>query len=176
MVGSFSMNEVSSEIEADMSMPQAWDKLRDLSMPHNYVQGLTKTEMTTELREGVGASRQVFSKSRPPVDETVVVWDEGHGFLLKLHYGDNDAQGPFKRSFFSYAIEHAGDKTVLKNTMQYEMKWGLFGTILDKLFLRKVYRAVVRDVVIAQKAFYESGEATTAEKLKQLKHAFKNTA
>lgn len=170
------MNEVSSEIEADMSMQQAWGKLRDLSVAHNYVQGLTKTEITTERREGVGASRKVYSKSRPPMDETVVVWDEGHGFLLKLHQGDNDAQGPFKRSFFSYALEHAGTNTVLRNSMQYEMKWGLFGVILDKLFLRKVFRAVVRDVVIAQKAFYESGEATTAEKLKQLKHAYKKAA
>ncbi|MGI9284346.1 MAG: SRPBCC family protein [Pseudomonadales bacterium] len=170
------MNEVTSEIEADISMQEAWEKLRDLSLPHNYVQGLTKTEITTERREGVGASRKVFSKSRPPLDETVVVWDEGHGFLLKLHQGDSDAQGPFKSSFFRYTIEHAGNRTLLKNSMEYEMKWGLAGVILDKLFLRKVFRSVVRDVLIGQKAFYESGEATSAEKLKQLKHDYKNAA
>lgn len=170
------MNEVSSEIEADISMQEAWEKLRDLSVPHNYVQGLTNTEITTDQREGVGASRKVFSEKRPPMDETVVVWDEGHGFLLKLHHGDSDAQGPFKRSFFRYTIEHAGNGTLLKNSMEYEMKWGLAGVILDKLILRKVFRAVVRDVLIGQKAFYESGEAVSADKLKQLKHEYKNAA
>ena len=55
-------------IKVDQAPADVWAKLSDLSVAHYYVPGLTGTEITTELTQGVGASRKVLSK-RPPMDE-----------------------------------------------------------------------------------------------------------
>lgn len=92
--------------EAVIAMPRAdvWAKLRDLQMARHYVKGVTAIELNTSQREGVGASRKVFMKDRPPVDETVIAWEDGRGITLKIHNGDK-APAPFKWAKFQYVIE-----------------------------------------------------------------------
>jgi hypothetical protein len=42
------------EIEVHVSREEAWEKPRDLSAAIHYLPGLTRAEITTEQREGVG--------------------------------------------------------------------------------------------------------------------------
>ncbi|MFK7733021.1 MAG: SRPBCC family protein, partial [Pseudomonadales bacterium] len=84
------MNEVKSdEFRVAQSADEVWAKLSDLSVAHLYVPGLTGTKVTTDIAQGIGASRQVFSK-RPPMDETVIEWSEREGMFLRLHYGEKN--------------------------------------------------------------------------------------
>lgn len=164
------MNGVFAERIVDIDIDKAWQYLSDLSKAHCYVPGIIDTKICTDTQQGVGTSRQVMSKVRPPMDETVVVWQEGQHIELKLHFGDNDAQGPFSRSFFSYSIEAAGDKTKIRNSMRYEMRWGIVGKALGGL-LNKAFSSAVADVTLAQKIYYETGKPVTKEALKAAKLA-----
>ena len=83
--------EVSEQIVIDLPRSEAWEKLRDISLAHNYVPGIAKTEIITEQTEGVGASRYVYRNPRSWIQETVEEWDEGSGFLIRLHKGDKPA-------------------------------------------------------------------------------------
>ena len=40
--------KVSAEVVLDMPRSQAWNKLRDISLAHNYVPGIVKTEIVSE--------------------------------------------------------------------------------------------------------------------------------
>jgi ligand-binding SRPBCC domain-containing protein len=164
-MGKKTMNEVAAELLVDIRPEDAWERLRDLGKAHLYVPGIIDTKITTEQTEGVGASRQVFSKPRPPMDETVVAWEEGKAIELKLHFGDNDAQGPFAQSFFRYSIEAQGEKTLVRNSMRYTMRWGIVGQLLE-LLLKRAFQNAVSDVVLAQKLYYETGEPVSREQLK----------
>ena len=168
-------NEAKARVVINMPREQAWMKLRDLGLAHNYVPGIIKTEITTEKKEGVGASRKVYQSEPKALDETVVEWKEGYGFLIRLHKGDTGSQPPFKEAFFRYHIDEAGNgQTALTTSLIYTMRWGWFGEFLQNRFLAGIFRSVIRDVAISMKAYYESGEPTTPEKLKQIKADMKS--
>jgi hypothetical protein len=74
-MGHIAVYNATARIPAD----KAWQNLRDLSLGNQYVPGINKCVVTTEKKEGVGASRRV-SGPQQALDETVVEWNEGRGF------------------------------------------------------------------------------------------------
>jgi hypothetical protein len=96
----------SYEIHVDLPRARVWDGLRNLSRAPLYVPNLTGIEFTTAQHEGVGTSRRVFQTNGKSLDETVVKWDDGFGFTLRLHDGDK-APAPFKQAWFDYRIADA---------------------------------------------------------------------
>ena len=156
-------NTVTAEVIVDLPREQVWERLRDLSRGHYYVAGLKGTRINTTQKEGVGASRTVFPKNMAPMDETVVEWNEGHGFVLKLHRGDK-AAAPFKTAEFVYAIEDAGNgRTRFKPALRYTLAGGAFGALLDKLFLHKVFFNNVDSVARNFTQYYESGQPSNPD-------------
>lgn len=160
--------KVSTQIVLDMPREQAWKKLRDISLAHNYVPGIIKTEIVSEQREGVGASRYVYRSEKSYIQETVVEWDEGQGFLIRLHRGDKPAP-PFRDARFRYRLVDEGpDKTLFTASLEYELPWGALGAWLEKR-MEKVVQSTIDDVATAMKLYYESGQPTTAAALKACK-------
>jgi hypothetical protein len=163
------MQTVSAEFEVELSVADAWERLRDLSRPDMYVQGLTAVELTTEHRQGVGASRRVTQGKSFKLDETVTEWQEGKGFTLRLHRGEKAAIPLLPVHFFDYGLRESEGRVYLHNQMRYQVGLGFLGALLDKLVLRRVLRSQLRDVTLAQKIYYESGQKVTADTLKSAK-------
>ncbi len=159
-------NKASYSVYLDMPREKIWEKLRDFTLAPNYVPGVDAVKITTEKKEGIGASRRILPKG---MDETVVEWNEGYGFVLRLHSGDNGPPVPFKEARFRYAMEDAGNRTRFTMGLMYTMRMGGFGRFLDKLFMGKFIVTAVKDVAISLKHFFETGEPVTPAILKQLK-------
>lgn len=154
------MTELSFEAVIARSRAEVWDQLRDLRVARHYVPGVTAIELNSAQREGIGASRKVFTKKRAPVDETAIAWEEGCGYTLKIHNGDTPA-APFKWATFQYAIEDApGGQTLMRGTFSYEMAGGLFGRILNALIVRRAIERTNIALKANTKKFYETGEVT----------------
>ena len=131
--------EYSHSHSLEMALPReaAWQKLRDLSVAHHYVPGLTGTEIRTALKEGVGASRRVFQGGGRWLDETVTEWAEGQGFEIRLHRAEQGMVAPFREASFRYWLEDAGPSTTrLVLTLSYSLRWGVFGALLERLARR----------------------------------------
>lgn len=159
---------VSSEIVIDLPREQAWEKLRDISLAHNYVPGIIRTEIITPAKEGVGASRYVYRGPRSHIQETVEEWQDGVGFLIRLHRGDRPAP-PFRAAWFRYQLADEGaDRTRFTGTLTYELPWGILGRWLERL-MAPLVQGMVRDIACGMKLFYETGEPTTPEALKACK-------
>ena len=169
--------EAKCQLVINMPRAQAWEKLKDLSLAHNYVPGLVKTEITTAQLSGVGASRKVYQTQTRGIDETVTEWVDGSGFLIRLHRGEKGAPPPFKEAWFRYWLEEGEQPgtTLLSTSLIYNISMGGFGRWLEKTFLGKVFKTVIRDVAISMKQFYESGQPVTPAILKQLKADFKKS-
>ena len=165
------MQTVSAEFEVELSAADVWERLRDLSHPEMYVQGLTAVEFTTEQRQGVGASRRVTQGKSLKLDETVTEWREGKGFTLRLHRGEKGPIPPLTAHFFDYGLREADGRVYLCNQMRYQVGLGVFGSLLNKLLLLRVMRSQLRNVTLAQKIYYETGQRVTAEVLKSAKAA-----
>jgi hypothetical protein len=151
-------SSATAEILVALPRAQVWERLRDLGIAHYYVPGLTDTRFTTAQREGVGTSRKVYQKGMAPMDETVVEWREGYGFVLRLHNGDK-APLIFKQAYFSYAIEDAGpQQTRFRPALIYTLRWGACGRLLDRLFINRSSGAMLRKLARSFKQFYETGK------------------
>lgn len=162
-------DEVNATVVIDIPRQQAWNKLQDLTLAANYVPGLVKVELSTEQTTGVGASRRVYQSASRYIEETVEEWQEGEGFLIRLHKGDKPAV-PFKRAWFRYHLqEQDAGHTAFTASLIYELPWGAFGRFLNAMALKRIMKNVIGDVATAMKLYYESGEPTTPEKLKQYK-------
>jgi len=164
------MKEVSSSIQINLPKDTVWTKMRDLGQPHNYVPGVVKTEFKTEAREGEGASRTVHANGgKMLLDETVIDWQEGDGFTLRLHRGSQRAMPIFDEMHFRYAIEDCGEYTLFKPAMIVRPR-GIFGRLMFLLAKGKM-RQSVADVGLALKEYYESGQPVTPERFKALQAA-----
>ncbi|MEZ5568037.1 MAG: SRPBCC family protein [Halioglobus sp.] len=160
---------VASSVIIDLPRSQAWERLRDISLAHHYVPGIVRTEVITEQREGVGASRYVYSGPKKYIQETITEWREGEGFLIRLHKGDKPAP-PFRSASFRYLLEDAGPgKTRFTASLTYTLPWGGLGRWLEKRLAGFVERTMA-DVALAMKLYYETGEPTTPAALKAAKH------
>ncbi len=139
-----------------LSKQAAWGRLSDLSLAHNYVPGIRRTEITTTERRGVGASRRVYRSATDAMDESVVEWGEGSGFRLRLHYGAGGPPFPFEQAWFRYRIED-GDSTTtrLSLALEYDMRWGAAGKILGALGTHWIIQRQIETIAKRLKQFYE---------------------
>lgn len=159
------MLHITATAVADISIEEAWGKLSDLELAHFYVPDLTSTEITTDLKQGVGASRRVYS-NRPTIIETVIEWNEGQGFLLNLQHDKGDGVPPlFSKGNFRYTLTKESDSsTRLTNTLSIEMKWSLFGKLLSKLIIPTLDK-MQNQIVVGQKLFYETSEKANRQQV-----------
>ena len=150
------MRPVSAQALVAIARADAWERLQDLMLARHYVPGVTDIEITTPNRTGVGASRKVFVKGRPPIDETVIAWEEGHGFTIRLHHGDKPPS-PFSQAQFVYRLDDAPDgRTRVTTTLAYELPRGALGRLLDALLMRHISAHMVRTIARNMKQLYET--------------------
>jgi len=163
------MGEVHSTVRIEMPRQKAWEILRDLTKAHSYVPGIVDTVITTEQVEGVGTSRIVYQSKTRGLNETVVEWNDGYGFLIRLHRGEKGAPPPFKEAYFRYAIADDGDATSLTTSLIYTLGMGWFGKLLETLLLKRIFERTIADVALSMKHFYETGRPTRKEDLKRMR-------
>ncbi|MFJ2383868.1 SRPBCC family protein [Pseudomonas protegens] len=131
----------------------AWAILRDLRLAPHYVPGLTGCRLHPGPEQQVGASRRVFRKGGQWLDESVVQWQEGQGFVLRLHREQAGAPFPFRQACFHYQLLGDGPATRVITSLHYQMHGG---RLVERL-LGKAMNQVVRQIAENLKAFYETG-------------------
>lgn len=156
------MRSVSGRASISLPIEACWQKLRDLTRAVHYVPGLTECRITTEQKEGVGASRRVVSRQAGPMDETVTEWNEGTGFTIRLHRGDAPP-AMFREASFEYRLVPAGAGCEIHTTMRYVPGLGGLGRVLDALVLSRVMRRSVQGVADGLASYYERSEAEGVE-------------
>jgi hypothetical protein len=158
---------VGVQVIADIDPARAWRLLQDLSLPHNYVPGIARTEIMSELTRGVGAHRRVYEEKGGFLEETVIEWREGEGFVIRLHRGDKP-MAPFTRAEFCYALHpHGGDQTLIELAIVFGMPWGTPGEKLGDWFIRPVMEKRLVQIAAGMKHFYETGMAAGDEDRKR---------
>ena len=155
------MRSVTGQAAMALPIETCWQKLRDLTRAIHYVPGLTECRITTEQKEGVGASRRVVSRQAGAMDVTVTEWDEGRGFTIRLHKGDRPPP-MFREASFRYELVPKGEGCEIHTRMSYAPAFGPVGQVLDALVLSRVMQRTVREVAAGLAAYYEQSEAEAA--------------
>jgi hypothetical protein len=117
---------------------------------------VTNTRIDTAATSGVGASRTIFLKGRPAMEETVTEWHEGSGFVLSLHRSGR-AIAPFATAEFAYSMLPL-DRN--QTRVRLELRYGLGNWVmklLDYLVLRAVLRSSLRRTAANLRRYYDTG-------------------
>jgi carbon monoxide dehydrogenase subunit G len=163
---------VAVNVLVDRPLDACWAQLRDLSVAHHYVPGLTGTDIISAKERGEGAHRRVYSR-RGYLEETVTAWREGSGFTIRLHRGEKP-MAPFRHAEFDYALAAAGDvQTRVTLTMRIAMPGGALGRVAARALL-PVMRRQLRQVAAGLKHYYETGRAATDADRRRLDGAVHN--
>ena len=159
--------QASVSVLADLPLTSAWENLQDFSLAHNYVPKLTRTEIVSQAKTGLGAHRRVYSGSKF-LEETIIEWNEGEGFTIKLHRGEKPMP-PFQLAEFVYALsEHSPQQTRIDLTLRFSMPWGGLGKLLARSVILPAMRSQLRQVAAGMKHFYETGNPATDADRKRL--------
>lgn len=74
-----------TRVVLDMLRLEVWQRMQDLALSKYYVPGLLDCRVMTEQTTDIGTSRTVYME-RSQLDETVIEWSDGYGFVLRLHF------------------------------------------------------------------------------------------
>ena len=88
----------------------------------------------------------------------MVEWEEGRGFIIRLHRGPEGPPVPFESANFRYWIEgENADGTFLSLMISYRPVGGRLGEWLDSAVLNAEMRSSMEALGQSMKGYYESG-------------------
>ena len=128
----------------------------DLSIAHYYVPRTVKTVISSKQKTGVGTVRRVYDKKGRWMEETVMRWEEGKGFLISVHRGDKKRlPPPIEALWFRYALEPSerANRCCVRLVFYYRLRGGMW--LLTKPFLHLLFRANLRNILRRLKVYYE---------------------
>ena len=105
-----------------------WQRLSDLSQVQHYVPFVKGSDIMTEQKMGEGAQRVAWLENQRTVQEEVIEWDDGQGYVLRLN--DVSFFLPFHDMETRYRIEpddEQGLQTGLVITLTVRPRFGLLG-------------------------------------------------
>jgi hypothetical protein len=144
-----------SRVVLDMNRAQAWRHLEQFGQAHRYVPGVSATQITTDAKRGEGASRHI-EQSLGGMDETVMNWNEGRGYTLRLHNGDANPL-IFKEAQFLYRLsDHPGGQSEMICQLSYTLDGGPALEFLHQVALGSAIQSTNDNVAKSLKQYYES--------------------
>ncbi len=156
-------HRASVDVTAALPRAEAWAVLSDFSLAHNYVPDLVRTEIVSSKQRGIGAHRRVYDEDGDYLEETIVEWYEGEGFVISLHDGE-EPMAPFRHVEFIYALADSGvAATRIELALVFDMPWGWLGDYLAQWLIVPMMEDNLVQVAAGMKYFYETGNRATDE-------------
>lgn len=134
------MATLNNEIRIDAPGETVWAALTALDALHHYDPGVRVARVLDGPRSGIGASRQCDLKPRGWFRERITEWTPGRSVAFEL----TECSLPVRRLSHRYSLETDESSTVVRQHMDYRLKFGPLGVVLDRLVVRKKWDAGIR--------------------------------
>ena len=150
------MTEFKKQIIIDASKEAVWKIVSNLGDIYKFHPGVSKSYYTTDREEGVGAARVCELQPAGKILETVKNWDNGNGFVLQI---DPIEKAPPVKEFTGHfqLIKVNAETTRVTLTINYEMKLGLIGDLLNKLIIKSKMEEGIEGLLAGLKTHMEKG-------------------
>ncbi len=161
------MTQLSSEICIQALPTHVWRVLADLGAIKKFNPSVRASRYISEQRVGPGAARQCDLLPMGSLQETTIDWQEGEAITLRMHSWHRTP--PFRTATVRFAIAPQEGSTLASCDIDYHMKWGPLGQLLDGWMVRPQFRKVLADMLQGLKHYCETGEAVTPEVWRRLR-------
>jgi hypothetical protein len=136
------MTIIRHEIEARCAPDRVWSLLADLEAVQRYNPGVRAATIQGAQRTGVGATRVCELLPKGRVVERVTHWEDGRA--LGLEVAESDWPIHFMR--WVTRVEARGGATRIAQELEYRVKFGPMGWLLDRLAMERKLRATLDEV------------------------------
>jgi hypothetical protein len=138
------------EIEAACPPERVWAVLADLEAVQHYNPTVRTAAVRGPRRTGIGAERVCDLHPKGRVVERVTHWEDGRAVGLEVAESD----WPIQFMRWVTRIEPKNGGSLITQELEYALKFGPLGWLLDKLVMRRKLTATLDDVFarLAQRA------------------------
>ena len=147
------MATIQNEIIINASVDKLWSILTDLELLNKFDPTVKKSTLISSEKTGVGAKRKVnMLDGKNWFDEKITVFKPNEALSYQL----TDCSFPIKGLQHSYTFEKIGNQTKVKQVMEYTVKFGLLGKLLDSLMIRKRSDIGIKKFFVGLKSYAET--------------------
>src|SRR5438552_14697354 len=144
---------IKNEITINAPIEKIWNLLTDLEMLDKYDPTVKKATLISTEKIGIGAKRKVLMcDGKNWFDEKITVFKPNEALTYQL----TDCSFPIKGLTHSYSFENIGTQTKVKQEMQYTVKFGLFGKLLNAIMIRKQSDTGIKKFFAGLKSYVET--------------------
>ncbi len=151
------MTTIRHEIRAACLPDRVWALLSDLEAVERYNPGVKHAAIEGAQRTGIGARRSCELLPRGRVVERVTHWEDGR--TVGLEVVESDCPIHFMR--WVTRIEAAEGGTRVTQSLEYAVKFGPLGWLLDHLVMKRKLTATL-DQVFASLAMHAEGNVISS--------------
>lgn len=146
---------IHNEIIVCASVDKLWNILADLELLDKCDPTVKKSTLLSTEKTGLGAKRKVdMLDGKNWFEEKVTVFKPYESLTYQL----TDCSFPVKGLKYSYSFEKIGERTRVTQVMDYTIKFGLFGKLLDNILIRKQYDSGIKKFFGGLKSYAEKTE------------------
>ena len=146
------MATIHNEITINAPIEKIWQLLSELEMLDKFDPTVKKSTLLSTEKTGIGAKRKVLMLDGKNWFEEDVTAFKSHETLT---YQLTDCSFPINGLKHSYSFEKVGEQTKVKQVMEYTVKFGLLGKLLDSLMIRKQTESGIKKFFVGLKAYAE---------------------
>lgn len=127
------MTIIKHRFETAVSPDKLWRCLSDLALVQSYNPMVVRANLQGDRRAGVGTLRACEMKPKGTVLERVIVWEDGKAVGLEIVESD----WPVVSMNWVTQIEPQGNGSILSQQLEYTMKFGPLGWLLNTLVMKR---------------------------------------
>lgn len=128
------MTTLTNKVVINAPVEKIWAILSNLEMLEQYDPTVLKSVVISSQKEGLGAKRKVNMKDgKNWFEEKITDWQPNELLTIQL----TDCTFPINGLKHSYTFSGNGNTTTVQQVMEYEVKFGIIGKLLDNLMIRK---------------------------------------
>lgn len=147
------MATIHNEITINAPIEKIWEALTEVEMLDKYDPTVKKSTILSQTKKGLGAKRKVdMLDGKNWFEEQCTV----HLPNQTLTYELTACSFPVHQLKHSYSFENLGSQIKVKQVMQYQMKYGLLGKIMDIFMVRKQSDSGIKKFFAGLKSYTES--------------------
>ncbi len=146
------MSALTNEITINAPIEKIWAILSNVEGLENCDPNVKKSECLTNSRTGLGASRKVFMQDgKNWFDETITACKPNEALTYEL----TDCSFPINKLKHSYSFQKTGNSVKVQQIMEYTVKFGLLGKLLDALMIGKQFDKGIKQFLNGLKSYTE---------------------
>ena len=148
------MGSFATSVRIEAPKDRVWEVLSDLGSIYKWNPGIAHSFTTSDAARGDNAMRQCDLPDGGFLRERAFNWSEGEGFTIDIY----ETSLPLKESLVDFRATPDGEATVVNLKMDYKLKFGPIGVLMDAVFASRQARNGMADLLAGLKDYVETGK------------------